>query len=115
MAVTSRFTCTTTNVVYCITCLKCGLLYIGSTVRRLGDRFAEHLRHTRQGNQHYPVSKHFNSNGHNFSDMSISGVCRTTGAEDRLRLREEEIIFLLGTREPMGINKQFTSFPILNI
>ena len=57
--VTSRFTCISTNVVYCITCQKCGFLYIGSTVRRLGDRFVEHLRLTRQKNRNYPVYMHF--------------------------------------------------------
>ena len=112
MAVTDIFTCTTTNVVYCITCLKCGLLYVGSTIRRLGDRFAEHLRLTRQNNHCYPVSVHFNTNDHSVSDMSISGIYRVSGNEDLLRLKEEEIIFRLGTFEPNGINKQFTSFPI---
>ena len=112
-AVTSKFTCTTTNVVYCITCLKCGLLYIGSTIRRLGDRFTEHLRLTRQNNHCYPVSAHFNNNDHNVSDMSISGICRVSGNEDLLRQKEEETIFRLGTLEPFGLNKQFTSFPII--
>ena len=39
-----HFTCTSTNVIYCITCTLCKKLYIGETGRRLGDRFREHLR-----------------------------------------------------------------------
>eukprot|EP00061_Rhincodon_typus_P003926 g21317.t1 len=31
------FTCTSVNVVYCICCSQCGLLYIGETKQRLGD------------------------------------------------------------------------------
>ena len=112
VAVAGRFTCTTSNVVYCITCIKCNLLYIGSTVRRLGDRFAEHLRYTRQNNRYYPVSAHFNSVNHSVSDLSISGICKVSGNEDRLRLKEEEIIYHLGTLEPQGMNKQFHSFSL---
>ena len=111
IAVVGKFTCISNNIVYCITCQKCGFLYIGSTVRRLGDRFVEHLRLTRQGNKNYPVSLHFTTNGHSISDMSISGVCMVSGSEGSLRMREEELIFRLETLEPEGINKLFTSFP----
>ena len=43
--ITDHFTCTSTNVIYCITCTLCKKLYIGETGRRLGDRFRENLRH----------------------------------------------------------------------
>ena len=42
--ITDHFTCTSANVIYCITCTYCKKLYIGETGRRLGDRFQEHLR-----------------------------------------------------------------------
>ena len=42
--ITDRFTRTSANVIYCITCTLCKKIYIGETVRRLGDRFREHLR-----------------------------------------------------------------------
>ena len=42
--ITDHFTCTSANVIYCITCTLCKKLYIGETGRRLGDRFREHLR-----------------------------------------------------------------------
>ena len=35
--ITDRFTCTSANVIYCITCTLCNKLYIGKTGRRLGD------------------------------------------------------------------------------
>eukprot|EP00061_Rhincodon_typus_P016303 g44444.t1 len=41
------FTCTSVNLVYCIRCFRCGLLYIGETERMLGDRFVEHLHSVR--------------------------------------------------------------------
>ena len=43
-----NFTCTSSNIIYCISCMKCCKLYIGETGRRLSDRFAEHLRPVRK-------------------------------------------------------------------
>ena len=45
-SVTETFACTSTNLIYCIQCLKCNKLYIGETMRRLADRSAEHLKVT---------------------------------------------------------------------
>lgn len=112
MAVSGTFTCISTNVIYCISCLKCGFLYIGSTVRRLGDRFVEHLRLTRLNDIHFPVSIHFNSDDHNVSHMSISVICQVSGSVEQLRQREEKIIYHLGTLQPFGMNRLFNAFPI---
>eukprot|EP00061_Rhincodon_typus_P019154 g9566.t1 len=68
------FTCTSVNVVYCIRCSRCGLLYIGETKRRIGDRFVEHLRSVRDKRQHLPVVNHFNSPSHSLDDVSILGL-----------------------------------------
>ena len=36
-----NFTCTSSNIIYCISCIKCCKLYIGETGRRLSDRFRQ--------------------------------------------------------------------------
>ena len=41
--ITDHFTCTSANVIYCITCTLCKKLYIGETERQIGDRFRERL------------------------------------------------------------------------
>ena len=41
--ITDHFTCTSANVIFCITCTLCKQLYIDETGRRLGDRFRQHL------------------------------------------------------------------------
>ena len=38
-----HFTCSSANVIYCMTRTLCKKLYIGETGRQLGDRFREHL------------------------------------------------------------------------
>ena len=60
--ITDRFTCTSANVIYCITCTLCNKLYIGETGRRLGDRFGEHLCDVEKNDKDAskPVARHFN-------------------------------------------------------
>eukprot|EP00061_Rhincodon_typus_P019115 g9243.t1 len=67
------FTCTSTNVVYCVRCSQCDFLYIGETKRRLGDRFVEQLCSVCD-KQHLPVVNYFNSSSHFLDNMSILGL-----------------------------------------
>ena len=64
--ITDRFTCTSANVIYCITCTLCNKLYIGETGRRLGDRFREHLRVVEKNDKDAskPIARHFNLPNH---------------------------------------------------
>ena len=59
--ISQSFSCTTTNVVYCIVCTKCSMLYVGETKRRLGDRFREHLRLVRLHDMSSEVGVHFST------------------------------------------------------
>eukprot|EP00061_Rhincodon_typus_P006982 g28192.t1 len=68
------FACTSSNLVYCICCSRCGLLYISETKHRLGDRFVEHLCSVRYNQQNLLVANHFNSPSYSLSDMSILGL-----------------------------------------
>ena len=64
--ITDHFTCTSANVIYCITCILCKKLHIGETGRRQGDRFREHLRDVEKDdkNASKPVARHFNLPNH---------------------------------------------------
>ena len=42
--VTEPFTCISKNIVYGIICMRCNMIYIGETGRRLADRITEHIR-----------------------------------------------------------------------
>eukprot|EP00061_Rhincodon_typus_P005798 g25750.t1 len=77
------FTCTSANVVYCIRCSRCGLLYIGETKRRLGDRFVERLRSVHDERQHFPVANHFNSPSHSLEGMAILGLLQCHDSSTR--------------------------------
>eukprot|EP00061_Rhincodon_typus_P017194 g45779.t1 len=100
------FTCTSVNVVYCIRCSRCGLLYIRETKWRLGDCFVERLRSVRDKRQHLPVANHFNfpshSHTHSLDDMSSLGLLQCHNDATR-KLEEQHLIFRLGTLQPNGL------------
>eukprot|EP00061_Rhincodon_typus_P006629 g27468.t1 len=89
------FTYTSANVIYCIHCSRCGLLYIGDTKRRIRDRFVEHLRSIHDKRQHLPVTNHLNSPSHSLDDMSILSLLQCHNDATR-KLKEQHLIFCLG-------------------
>ena len=92
------------NVVYCIKCSSCNLLYIGETDRRLGDRIHEHLYDVRNNDSTKPVSRHFNSFDHSLSDFIVFGLSLVSGDND---CRKTRLIRRLGTINPNGMNERF--------
>ena len=100
----NHFTCTSTGVVYAITCTKCGDIYIGETERKLGDRFREHLYFVnKQFINKSLVAQHFNLPDHSYTDMEISGLLYTDNDKYR-KIVEKRIIRQLGTTYPLGMN-----------
>ena len=108
--ITDRFTCTSANVIYCITCTLCKKLYIGETGRRLGDRFREHLRDVEKDDKDAskPVARHFNLPNHCKEHMSICGLSLHQGTTDSRKNLEQRFIFQIGTLNPHGINERFS-------
>ena len=102
-------------VVYVIKCCTCNKIYIGETGRRLGDRFREHLRSTRQTNNDLPVGRHFASPRHACTDKLVS-VIRSgfRDTQDRRRF-EARMIFKHKTLHPGGLNTDFTFLETLKI
>ena len=101
------FTCTSKNLVYCITCSVCGMLYIGETKRMLAERFREHRNDVLKNNRKCPVAIHFNTPGHSVDDLQISGMVECYGDKER-KTTEMRMIFKLGTLDPKGINFDFS-------
>ena len=108
--ITDRFTCTSANVIYCITCTLCNKLYIGETGRRLGDRFREHLRDVEKNDKDAskPVARHFNLPNHSKKHMAICGLSLHLGTTESRKNLEQKFIFEIGTLNPHGINERFS-------
>ena len=89
-----NFTCTSSNIIYCISCIKYCKLYIGETGRRLSDRFAEHLRSVRNNDVDKPVTRHFNAANHSISDIKVCAISPISGGNDSRKTHEKRLIFV---------------------
>ena len=104
--------CNSSNVVYLITCQKCSLQYVGSTVTKFRLRFNNHKSRIRRHGRMGPAERerddvlyqHFWSEGHNgLSDMKIQLIDRVNG-EEQLREKEGQWAYRLNTLDPHGLN-----------
>ena len=93
--ITDRFTCTSANVICCITCTLCKKIYISETGRRLGDRFCEHLRDVERNDKDAskPVARRFNHPNHSSQDMTICGLSLHQGNTESRKNLEQKFIF----------------------
>ena len=108
--ITDHFTCTSANVIYCITCTYCNKLYIGETGRRVGDRFREHLRDVERNDKDAskPVARHFNLPNHSKQHMAVCGLSLHLGSSESRKTLEQKFIFQIGTLNHHGINEHFS-------
>ena len=107
--ITDHFTCTSANVIYCITCAYYNKLYIGETGRRLGDRFREHLRDVERNDKDAskPVSTHFNLPNRSKQHMAICGLSLHLSRLKSRKTLEQKFTFPIGTGNPHGITERF--------
>ena len=104
------FTCTTSHVVYAICCKRHKhVMYIGETERRLADRFTEHRRDILIRDLSKPVPQHFTTSNHTIDDVTVTALTQVHDASER-KIKEQRIIFQLGTLQPAGMNIKFTVF-----
>ena len=103
-----NFTCISSNIIYCISFIKCCKLYIGETGRCLSDRFAEPLRSVRNNDVDKPVARHFNADNHSISDIKVCAISPISCGNDSRKRHEKSLIFKIGTIHPHGLNERFS-------
>ncbi len=99
------FTCATTGVIYLANCSKCQKQYVGQTGRKFHDRVMEHLNSIFHKTN--TIGIHFSSPQHKHTDFSVQVIEKVLPNTVNLRLEREEFwIKTLGTKTPLGLNKQ---------
>ena len=103
-------TCATKNVIYLISCKKCGIQYVGETSQALRNRMNNHRQKLKQMCDLF-LYQHFCSNRHNEDDITImsieevfleDGECLSLASK---RLQREEYWYKeLATIYPYGLN-----------
>ena len=104
------WSCSTSNVVYLVTCQRCGLQYVGETGQTLRKRMNNHRASIKSLKPQF-LYKHFTSDGHRLEDMVVQLIEsivvapneRASNYSKRLE-REEFWIRELKTAYPHGLN-----------
>ena len=109
--ITDYFTCTSANVIYCITCTYCKKLYIGEIWRRLGDRFREHLRDLERNDKDAskPVARSFNLPNHSKQYMVVCSLSLLLGSSESRETLEQKFMVQIGTLSPTVSTSAFHS------
>ena len=109
--ITDHFTCTSANVIYCITCPHCEKLHIGEAGRRLGDRFRKHLRDVERNDKEAskPVASHFHLPNNSMQHMTVCGLSLHLGSSESRKTLEQKFIFQIGTLNPTVSTRAFHS------
>ena len=83
--------CSTTWVIYVVTCLKrgCKMQYVGKTEREFRTRVKEHVRYIENGNVSQATGHHFCQSNHNITDFSIA-ILEKVNTSDTLYIEERE-------------------------
>ena len=109
-----NFNCSTSNVVYGITCSLCGLIYVGETKGPLNKRINGH-RYQINNNGNQLLYRHFNQPDHSILTMGVVILEKIyhhtnspTLSTPYRRQREEFWIKELGTASPYGCNDNIT-------
>ena len=99
--------CASKNIIYLITCQKCGMQYVGETSRELRHRLTDH-RHCIRAHVPTPVGKHFNLPGHKLENLKITVLESLEATRGDWKLRREKELnwqLKLGTIQPQGMNE----------
>ena len=101
--------CMTPNVIYCLSCTKCKVHYVGETKRLLNIRFKEHLGDI-INRRNKPVPNHFLLPGHQCKHLALNilEVIKGDPTLDKTskyrRMREKVWIYRLRSPLPFGLN-----------
>ena len=103
----SFLSCKSRNVIYLLSCQKCGLQYVGETGRALHERISGHRKTVRKKEGIH--GRYFSKQGHNFNVQIIEKITpHENETETSLRSRREECELYwqkeLGTMWPFGLN-----------
>ena len=102
--VKGKVNCKSSNVVYLITCRKCGVQYVGETSRALKDRMSDH-RSAIKLKKNTPIGLHFNQDNHSFLDLKMTGIeIMQNNNETERKNKEGFWQRTLGTEFPKGLN-----------
>ena len=112
-SLTKNVTCDTKNIIYCIKCTVCDVLYVGETKRSLRERISEHLGNIKNKKGSSVLVSHFMTcRGQvkvTILDM-IDDVTDDDNVKASLLQKENKWIRVLNTAYPFGLNDNIKGY-----
>ena len=98
--------CKSRNIIYCITCQKCRLQYIGESERSIHERLSEHKAYVANKQLSKATGAHFNLPGHSVSEMKVSILEKVHSLDPLVRKEREELFIRKFNTKYKGLNKR---------
>ena len=98
--------CKSENIIYCISCKKCRVQYIGESERSLQERFSEHRGYVTNNQVTKATGQHFNLPGHRASDMMVTIIEKVHSLDPLVRKEREELYIMKFNTKYKGLNKR---------
>ena len=87
-----EYNCQTKNLVYLVTCTKCGEQYVGETKHTFAHRGNQHLGYIRN-NEDKATGRHFNKPGHKIEHFNIQ-VLESINTSDAMYRKNRESLWI---------------------
>ena len=104
--IADQVNCQTSNIVYCISCKKCNIQYIGESQRSLQDRIAEHRGYIFNSVTSKTTGEHFNLPGHNLSHMEVTVLEKIKNIDAQFRKQREQMWIEKFNTKYKGLNRK---------
>ena len=102
--INQQVNCQTRNILYCISCAKCSIQYVGESERTLQDRFSEHKGYAINKKVNKATGQHFNMKGHKVSDMRVSIIEKIFSQDAAIRKEREKFFIMKMNTKYKGLN-----------
>ena len=103
--INKQVNCQTRNILYCITCTRCSVQYIGETERSLQDRFSEHKGYASNRKTNKTTGEHYSQKGHQVSDMRVTIIEKIFSSDPAIRKEREKYFIGRMNTKHKGLNK----------
>ena len=103
--INKQVNCQSKNILYCITCDKCSIQYIGETERTLQERFSEHKGYAVNMITSKATGEHFSQKTHKVSDMKVSALEKLSSTDPAVRKEREKYYISKMNTKYKGLNK----------
>ncbi len=113
---TEQTTCSDKNVVYLISCNRCGFQYVGETKQTLRERFSQHKNSVKKRSLRTLLVKHFSDKEHCVGDMTVKVLKKMDANVDKDRVKaeltaaEDFWIRTLVCAYPFGLNDKIKGY-----